>query len=994
MKTYLQSTALTDRKKKKIQKQVEKSLRELQRNSDNYKFHIELGDSYCLLEDFQQAENHYISAIELLRHVPFVEKARKQIIMLYGKILSFAPDKQDIYLKLGEEYVAAGQKEKATRFLLSSAKKAFENGDYELALECYNRVIEMGKSNPYIIERSTELYLKLGRKQEAISNYIHIGELYAQEEKNVEALGYYKKAHALEPEDPEIIRKVANTYYTMEWTENAAAEFVKMAGIYEKRQFHGEALKYYQHSLELDPENEKAKTGKARVEELQVIETPWEGTEIFEVSEGQDVLQELDYVERTLEKTSIFALSENDSAFETPIIDLTERLAEKASKEVPPEVGDMQKAQAAASAIPVEECLVDLTGEDLIIEEGLELQGNVSPEILSTSEKLDPSEEERVLQGEMSSQEDVVQEILPTTEPTELAEEKLILPVEMDSQKDMASKLETIFGQMDPSEEEFILEAEVDYQEEGGQETAPASESSESSADTQHDESDEVKVLYDDYEILQMDSSIYEVPTRDEAVTLPATIQFIPEESLDEFFEDDEKEEVEEVEFQVGEEHSPPDNEVNIPEKVQTQAEEPLTIVSVEPNMKEDVETQGEEFLAIEQLQKEGNPQEGSGGQRKEPLIGDQLHEKIAELEKHLQNTQEEKYFLQEQFTTQIEQLKVKEHSISGELETISREKMELEQRLKQITALHQAKRENIAKSNDDRYNAIIEKIQKKKHLIQDHLTSLLKQREENRRVLTEDLKNLGTTKQRLQQNLEHIRKVKTRIEEKINLELQQARQEIQSLTERSKELDLKLQDQQQIEHELREEFDILNREKITIEEQSTETITALTGENTTLENQLQKTLEEKSTSEEIFKKKFRAFQLSYQRLKGGYKKSLQSKEQELNETAQNLNKFAERYVKLEHTLADIRTERDKLDEMLAQETATRETLEEKLSDIETQVDSLEIQGTELLEQFGQELDRQFSVDRSISDEFQMSLEEVEKLLALQAQEIQSLEAI
>ncbi len=79
--------------------------------------------------------------------------------------------------------------------------------------------------------------------------------------------------------------------------------------------------------------------------------------------------------------------------------------------------------------------------------------------------------------------------------------------------------------------------------------------------------------------------------------------------------------------------------------------------------------------------------------------------------------------------------------------------------------------------------------------------------------------------------------------------------------------------------------------------------------------------------------------------------------------------------------MGDIRKERDKLDAMLARETATREMLQEQLVGIEVQVDSLEEEGTQLLEQLGQELDRQLTMKHEVSDEFQVSLEELERLL-------------
>ncbi len=762
MKPYTQHVSLTDRKKKTIEKHIQKTLRDLRSDPDNYTYQIEIGDSYCALEDYERAEQHYTAAIELLHQAPFQEKASKHIIMLYGKILNFAPEREEAHLKLGEAYIAAGHPEKASRFLLSSAKKAIDNENYELALKCYNKVIEMGKSTPSIIERTTELYLKLGQKQEAVANYIQIGELFEQEEKHLEALGYYKKAHTLDPEDTGIIEKIAGAYQTIGWTENAAGEFLKVAAHFEQQNNYAQAMTYYRHSLKLDPENQKAQMGTHQMEqEISEIE---EKEAAHNLSfDDQDILEELNAMEECLEK----------------------------QKDRPESVD--------------------------------------GPETIRTDANTDIEFISEELLNEASDQQDSI----------------------------------VMIGDIIAQEEE----AAKDHAESSSQE-----------------------------ELLEVtdDMFVHELPSK--------------------------------------------------------------------------------EYVTMEQLL-----------------------EKVEELEKHLQSTQEEKFLLQEQFTAQIAQMKEREVSIVQELENISDEKQKLEQRVTHINGDRPpgAGRDGDAEtSHEDRYEAIIEKIQQRKQTLREQLHSLLQQREENTRAFTRDLNDLSSTKQRLQQNLTYIQHVKAHLEEKVNGELRQAKQEVETLTRTSEDLQQKLHNQQQLEQDLRSQFEKLHQEKISLEDQFTETVSALTGENESLEAQVEHLKKEKQSTETTLKKKCQALHRSYHQLKEDYTHSIQSKEQELEITAQRLHEFGEKYVNLEKTLSDIRQERDKLEAMLHHETATREMLEEKLCDIEVQVDSLETHGTELLQEFGQELDRQFSLEQGASEEFASSLDELEKLLALQEQEIQSLEAI
>ena len=888
------SSTLSDRKKKRIQRKIEKALSQLQNDSMNEKLLTEIGDAYMLLHDDARAEEYYQKAISALRQGTQSERERKQIIMLYGKILSAVPDHKEAHKALGEEYVAVGQKEKAFRFLLSSAKQVFEDENYELALQCYQQVTDIGKSNPHILERCAEIYLKLGKTKEAIEHYTQIGDLYAQEEKHIEALDYYKKVNAIKPEIPENLLKIARIYYAMEWTENAAAELVKLGEFHEKRQNFRDALKYYQNSLRLDPDNEKAQTGIQRVNQFHTIENPWEQTGAYSGTQTLNILEELDKLEDP-EHSDEQNLPEEEVVSPFPPLEM-------------PNSSSLQKEKPY---------VLDLREPEKPVTEG-EPQAEQQEASQPAVNEVEPETQQE--EQETSSE---MQEIsVATTSPTPaVAWDDHIIDLNLEEDFILAAGLED-----EEEEEEHDMGEQMDQDETSGPEDAQ--------------------------EVVNV-QEISEEESGEPTMHVNTEIQFIPEETFQEDVE--------------------------------------------EENVSDGADAVPAELCLPQQHEPAALPVQASSTRMTSDNL-EELHHKIQELERQLQNTEEEKYFLQEQFTAQIRDLKAQEATLKQEFEKtideVNKEKDSLEQRITHITGTYQASRQSAQEFDEERYEAIIAKIQHKKSLLQQHVNTLLKQREENGRFLTAELKNLHATKERLQNNITYIQQVKGQLEHKINEELQEAQQKIFSLTANTETQQQQIQAQKVIEHKLREKLEKLNREKESLQDEYIETITALTGENEQLERQLQQLSASKAQAENLLKKKLHGLQQSYQQLHDEFKNTLSSKEHELTQTAQRLSEFAEKYVKLEKTLDEIRKERDKLDEMLVRETATREMLQERLLEIEVQVDSLELQGTELLEQLGEELDHQFTMKHEVTDEFQESLEELERLLSRQEQEIRSLETI
>ena len=1101
MNTYAETISLSGRRKKKLEKQIEKCLNALKGNRHDPKLHIELGDTYAELEAAPNSIKHYYAAIELLRQTPAAGKLKNSIPELYEKVIALAPQEPKAYLDLSEEYLASGQKEKAFRFLLTSAKKAYETEHYALALQCYHRVIAKGRTNPHIVERCTELYLKLGRKDDALKNYVAIGDGYAQEEKHIEALDYYRKACALDQENPQLILKIARMYNAMAWTENAASELVRVGELYEKQQDYAEALRYYRYSVRLDPENEKAQEGRRRIaethpaadlsaaggeepdtadvlEELEKIETagntqvpaetqsspaksemtPFDpnATRTYEDAKdsGRDAVRvtEPEFSLTDLDQETLFSLLDEKDA--SPMMDSAKFLSPAAQAPESPDrdqadlalllsaedaeslpEGSTTQAAAAANDISLADWIIDLREEALIelaLEEAFEDQGpaadvagdgtesaaqpaaalpgqgdedwmNVAYESAAipveseVAERLDlylaeergaPEIAEPFLQIDLEQAANESFRMKPA-QPARPAE-----PKERGTQKTFEPLRPVDEGDSDQTASSFFDEADIfaeQPQPDAEQESVFALD-----ADAIEEELNQIQVTVE-----QADAIPEAAAARDEPEQMPPAL--FEEPAANVVQPESPQLEAEPIEAATEQAVAWPEEATGTtnsgaaqPAQTPAETEEIVDFL----NDAADLTTELVQAQAAEQADAAAESSPFNQAHGRENLI--QLRQHIEDLEQRLQRTEEEKYFLQERFTAQISHHKAHEESLQKEIAAIYKDraetritgKQEYEIQTQQAAAAPGARRKGAAKFDDARYEALIAKIQSKKTLLQQHLNKLLHKRQENGRLLTEELNNLNATKQRLQSNVAYIQQVKGRLEEKIQTELLQAKQEAQALSQRSQELEDKLRAQQQTEQHLRKQLTALGKEKGLLQDNYAKSVTAFTKEKTALEKQIEQASQAKKAMERILRTKLQNLHQAYQQVKTEYNTALTAKEAQITESAHQLSEFTDKYVNLENTLSDIRKERDTFNTLFVEETATREMLEDKLINIETQVDSLEVQGAKLLTELGQELDRHFDHEQAASDKLQLSLDELEGLLVLQEKEIHSLEAL
>src|SRR2546426_3161844 len=96
--------------------------------------------------------------------------------------------------------------------VLKAADKFLSQGNISAAIKEYRQIVDHDEDDFTALNMLGDLYARAGRKEEAISCFLHIAEHYREQEFALKAIAMYKKIDRLNPRDPEIAEKLAILY--------------------------------------------------------------------------------------------------------------------------------------------------------------------------------------------------------------------------------------------------------------------------------------------------------------------------------------------------------------------------------------------------------------------------------------------------------------------------------------------------------------------------------------------------------------------------------------------------------------------------------------------------------------------------------------------------------------------------------------------------------------------------------------------------------------
>jgi len=182
--------------------------------------------------EFKSIEAHYFKGAALF-HKKVYDEAKKELEML---------------LKFKANHVGA---------LQIMANIHNDLGQTDEALSIYTKIIKAEEENTEAHEMIAQLMLKKGQKKEAVAKYIMISNIHTKKQEYDKAVGALNKVLSTEPENLEVLQKLADTYLLMKKKKEVADTFIKISDIYTKENLPDKAQEAYKRAEENDPANKE-----------------------------------------------------------------------------------------------------------------------------------------------------------------------------------------------------------------------------------------------------------------------------------------------------------------------------------------------------------------------------------------------------------------------------------------------------------------------------------------------------------------------------------------------------------------------------------------------------------------------------------------------------------------------------------------------------------------------------------------------------------------
>lgn len=139
--------------------------------------------------------------------------------------------------------------------VLKAAEKFLSQGKINPAIKEYRQIVDNDPDDLTTLNMLGDLYVRAGKKEEAVTCFDRIAEHYAAQEFHLKAIAMYKKIERLRPRDPGIAYKLAELYATQGLVHDARAQYLVVADAYTRSGDNKRTLDVLHKIADLDPNN-------------------------------------------------------------------------------------------------------------------------------------------------------------------------------------------------------------------------------------------------------------------------------------------------------------------------------------------------------------------------------------------------------------------------------------------------------------------------------------------------------------------------------------------------------------------------------------------------------------------------------------------------------------------------------------------------------------------------------------------------------------------
>ena len=139
--------------------------------------------------------------------------------------------------------------------VLKAAEKYLSQGKINAAIKEYRQIVDNDADDLTTLNMLGDLYVRSGKKEEAVSCFERIAEHYSAQEFNLKAIAMYKKIERIRTHDPIIAFKLAELYATQGLVHDARAQYLVVADAYTRSGDNKRTLDVLHKIADLDPNN-------------------------------------------------------------------------------------------------------------------------------------------------------------------------------------------------------------------------------------------------------------------------------------------------------------------------------------------------------------------------------------------------------------------------------------------------------------------------------------------------------------------------------------------------------------------------------------------------------------------------------------------------------------------------------------------------------------------------------------------------------------------
>jgi tetratricopeptide (TPR) repeat protein len=139
--------------------------------------------------------------------------------------------------------------------VLKAAEKFLSQGKINAAIKEYRQIVDNDVDDLTTLNMLGDLYVRSGKKQEAVSCFERIAGHYSEQEFHLKAIAMYKKIERIRTGDPIIALKLAELYAAQGLVHDARSQYLVVADHYTRSGDNKKALEILHKIADLDPNN-------------------------------------------------------------------------------------------------------------------------------------------------------------------------------------------------------------------------------------------------------------------------------------------------------------------------------------------------------------------------------------------------------------------------------------------------------------------------------------------------------------------------------------------------------------------------------------------------------------------------------------------------------------------------------------------------------------------------------------------------------------------